>query len=55
MKKYILALIYSLILVSCKHKEEEIQFVLPDAAYVTSGEATAQKKEFVFPAVPYAR
>lgn len=54
MKKYILALAYSLILVSCTHKEE-VQFKLPDVPYATSSEAVVTKKEFVFPTVPYAQ
>lgn len=54
MKKYILALAYSLIIVSCEHKEE-VQFKLPNVPYATSGEAVVKKKEFTFPTVPYAQ
>jgi hypothetical protein len=55
MKKYIVALLYPLILVSCTHKEDEVQFKLPEVPYATAGEAVVTKKEFVFPTVPYAQ
>ena len=54
MKKYFVALVYSILIVSCKHKEE-VQFKLPDVPYATSSEAVVKKKEFVFPTVPYAQ
>jgi hypothetical protein len=54
MKKYLVSLLYSLIIVSCTHKEE-VQFKLPDVPYATSGEAVVSKKEFKFPTVPYAK
>ena len=49
MKKYLVSLLYSLIIVSCTHKEE-VQFKSPEAPKVL-----VKKKEFVFPAVPYAQ
>jgi hypothetical protein len=55
MKKYIVSFLYSLILVSCSHKQESVQFKLPEVMPSTSGEAVVKKKEFVFPTVPYAR
>lgn len=56
MKKYLLALVYSILIVACKHKEEvQFKFKLPNVPYATSSEAAVKKKEFVFPTVPYAQ
>jgi hypothetical protein len=49
MKKYLVSLLYSLIIVSCTHKED-VQFKSPEAS-----KAIVKKKEFVFPTVPYAQ
>lgn len=54
MTKYFLALVYSILIVSCKHKEE-VRFKLPDVPYATAGEAAVKRKEFSFPTVPYAQ
>jgi uncharacterized lipoprotein YmbA len=51
--KYLYILLCPFILASCTPKDE-IYFQLPEVPYATSGQAVVQRKEFVFPTVPYA-
>lgn len=60
MKNYILFLLCAIFIAACSSKEE-VNFKLPDVPYATAGEAISDKKEpavnkkeFVFPTVPYA-
>jgi hypothetical protein len=60
MKNSILFLLCVIFIASCTHKEE-VNFKLPNTPYATAGEAIGNKKEskvnkkeFVFPTVPYA-
>ena len=60
MKNSILFLLCAIFIASCASKEE-VNFKLPIVPYATAGEvignkkeATVNKKEFVFPTVPYA-